>query len=137
MTRRLIVAGGTLLASLALAPAAGATQTNFSTTLGPISIPNAPVQVCMGLSCQTTPSLRGIFVNVMGVYDDASTPPTMTKGACATGRAGGTVTVTAGSGPALVGGSYNGTRLNGAPYMAWLPAVTLPANGTVTISACT
>ena len=135
MKRTLVLIGGTLLVGVALAPSALAAQTGYQWTTGTVQTSNSPVQVCLGGSCQTTPPLSSINLNLSVVTDSSSTAPRMIQGTCA-GGTGATVMVIAGSGPTLVGGSASGTKVDGSPYLTFLSPVTLPPNGTVTASAC-
>ena len=134
--RRLSFVGTFVVATLSFMPTAGAAQQYYNTMVGQFSVPNLPVRLCLGASCQTTPPLKSFLMNVQVVTDDTSTPPVMVKGACPSG-VGGTVTVTAGSGPAAVAAYISGTRPDGSPFLAFTPSASLPPGGTVVASACT
>ena len=107
-----------------------------SGTVGPVSVPNAPVQVCVGSTCQGTPALSSVSLTVTASAEANPVPPTITPGACASG-VGGTLVVKNGSSTATIGGTVSGTLPNGSAFSQPIAPVTVAPNGTTTISACT
>lgn len=135
---RLLFAGGVFVASLA-APSAVLAQAPqwVSGSVGPVPVPNVPVQICVGATCQQTPALSSVGLAVGALTEGNAVPPTFRSGSCAAGT-GGVLFVTGGSAGAIVTGTLNGTLPNGARYEQSIGApINLAPNATTTISACT
>ena len=137
MKSRLLFAGGVLAASLAIASPGQAQAQSVSGAMGPVPVPNVPVQLCVGSTCQQTPVLSSVGLLVSALVDANAVPPTMQTGPCAVGN-GGVMVVRGGSAGEIVTGTLNGTRPDGSQYeQAIGPPILLASNATMTISACT
>lgn len=137
MKSRLLFAGGVLTASLALASAAHAQAQSASTRVGPVPVPNVPVTLCAGSTCQQTPVLSSVGLTISALTHIAAVPPTMQAGSCPVGT-GAVMVVRGGSAGSIVTGTLNGTRPDGSPYEQAIGApIFLSPNMTTTISACT
>ena len=137
MKSRLLFSGGVLVVSLALAGAAHAQAQSVSARMGPVPVPNVPVTLCVGSTCQQTPVLSSVGLTISALTHLTSVPPTMQPGSCTVGS-GGVMVVRGGSSGAIVTGTLNGTRPDGSPYEQSIGApIFLAPNTTATISACT
>ena len=131
-----LLAGGILVASLAMTGTALAQAQTVSGSVGPVPVPNVPVQVCVNSTCQQTPALSAVGLSATASADANPTLPTITPGTCASG-AGGTLVIKGGSSTATVTGSVTGALPNGTQFSQPIGPVTVAPNGTTTISACT
>ena len=136
MKSRRLLGGGILVASLAMTGTALAQTQTVSGSVGPVPVPNVPVQVCVNSTCQQTPALSAVGLNATASAAANPALPTITPGTCASGT-GGTLVIRGGSSTATVTGSVTGTLPNGSPFSAPIPPVTVAPGGTTTISACT
>ena len=136
MRSRALFASGILIASMSVAGIALAAPQTVSGSVGPVPVPNAPVQVCVNSTCQQTPALSSVGLTVTASAEANPVPPTVTPGACASG-AGGTLVVHGGSSTATVSGTVSGTLPNGSAFSQPIAPVTVAPNATTTIGACT
>ena len=134
MKSRALFASGIFIASLAVAgPAFAAT---VSGNVGPVPVPNAPVQVCVNSTCQQTPALSSVALAATATANTTAGLPTITPGTCTSG-VGGTLVVKGGSSAATVSGTVSGTLPNGSAFSQTIAPVTVAPNATTTIGACT
>ena len=137
MKRRLLFFGGVLAASLAVASPVFAELQMVSGSVGPVQVPDVPVQLCVGSGCQQTPVLSSVGLRASAFIEAGAVPPTIQAGSCGTGS-GGVLVLRGGSAGAIVSGVLFGTRPGGAPYEQAIGApINLAPNMTTTISACT
>ena len=140
MRSRTLFASGVLVAALAasltLAGSALAAAQTVSGSVGPVPVSNVPVQVCVNSSCQQTPALSSVALNLTASTDANAALPTITPGTCGSG-VGGTLVVKGGSSAATVSGTVSGTLPNGSAFSQPIAPVTVAPNATTTIGACT
>lgn len=136
MKTRSLLAGAVLMGSLAVTGTALAQSQTVSGSVGPVPVPNVPVQVCVNSTCQQTPALSSVGLTLTASADANAVLPTITPGTCASG-VGGTLVVNGGSSTATVSGSVTGMLPNGSPFSLPIAPVTVAPNGATTISACT
>jgi hypothetical protein len=134
---RTLIATGVLVATVGIVGGGTAfAQTPVSGSAGPIPLPNVPVQICVNNTCQSTPPLSSVSLNATATPNATGGLPTITPGLCTSGI-GPTLTVKTGSTPATLAGTVSGTLPNGTAFSRTLDSLTIPANGTGTVSACT
>lgn len=122
--------------SLALAGTAQAQTRTVSGSVGPVAVPNVPVQVCVGTTCQNAPALSTVGLAVTASADAGGALPTITPSSCSSGS-GAVLVVKGGSTATTVGGTVNGTLSNGSAFTQPIGPVTVAPNGTTTVGACT
>ena len=124
---------------IAMSGQALAVTKTLSASLGPIPLPNVPAQVCVDGTCQSTPALSEVLLDVRVRVDvDAGTLPTITPGTCPAGQTGLALVITTGTTGVTVSGSVTGKLPNGAPINIPVGPITVGAMGqTVTIRVCT
>lgn len=136
MKTRSLFVGAILVASLAMTGTAMAQSQTVSGSVGPVPVPNVPVQVCINSTCQQTPVLSSVGLTATAVANANPSLPTVTPGTCASG-AGGTLVIAGGSSTTTVSSTVSGTLPDGSPFSQTIAPVTVAPNGTTTISACT
>ncbi|MDQ3980100.1 MAG: hypothetical protein M3314_11185, partial [Actinomycetota bacterium] len=137
MKLRTLVAGAIVAGTLGMAGPAVSAPQNVTGTIGPLAVPNAPVEVCVNGDCQETPALSTVALQVTATADPAvGNLPTVTPGPCPGGQLGGVLTVNGGSSGATVSGAVTGTSPTGAPFSQVIPPLTVAPGGTGTVSAC-
>jgi hypothetical protein len=131
------VAAATML--FAMSSQALALTKSVSATVGPIPLPNVPVEVCVDDSCQSTPALGSVSLKVTAKADlKVGTLPAITPGSCPPGESGVVLKVTTGTTKVTVSGNVIGTLPTGAPVNIPVGPVTIgPVNESVTIGVCT
>ncbi len=137
MKVRSLITGAILAGGLAMAGPAAAQPQTVSGSVGPVPVPNVPVQVCVNGTCQQTPALSAVALNVSATADPTvGTPPTITPGPCPGGQLGGVLNVNGGSSGATLSGTVSGTVPTGSSFSQPIPPLTVAPGGTATISAC-
>lgn len=143
--RKAAVAVGSFAGVLALAGTAVA-DTTVRVTVGPIPIPEVPVQVCVtqtdvpgGVNeCVDTPAGESVSLTVIvdvETPEAAVVPPTVTPIACPAGTQGAAAQVFTGSASATIGGSVT-VVVDGTPVTVPIDQVLSPAGQTLTVFAC-
>ena len=144
--RKLTVLACSLAGVLALAGPAAA-DTTIRLTVGPLPIPNVPVEVCVSQSdapedvdeCVSTPAGESISLTVVVTVDTPAvvvTPPTITPIACPAGTSGVAAQVFTGSAEVTVGGSVTVVGDDGTPVTIPIEDVVGDAGQTLTVYAC-
>ncbi|MEX2552826.1 MAG: hypothetical protein WD627_07505 [Actinomycetota bacterium] len=131
------VAAATML--IAMSTQALALTKTVSAAIGPVALPNVPVEVCIDDSCQSTPALRSVSLKVTAKVDlGVGTLPAITPGSCPPGESGAVLKVTTGTTKVTVAGNVTGTLPTGAPINIPVGPVTIgPVDESVTIGVCT
>lgn len=141
--RKLPLTIGIFAALLALAGPAVA-DTTVQLTVGPVAIPNAPVELCVNQDdvpvgdCVETPPAQSVTLTVIVSVDTPEpvvNPPTITPIACPAGTEGVAVEVFTGSAGATISGFIT-IVVNGTPTTIPVNEVVAGAGQTVTIFAC-
>lgn len=149
MTTRLGAGLVSFLAALSLNGPALA-DTTITAQAGPVTIPAAPVQVCINQGevplneCVTTPAAQTVQLNVTVTVPTPAptvTPPTITPVACPAGTEGVALKVNTGGANVTIGGTVTVVVIqNGVPTPLTIPIGPVPvASGpsqTVTVFAC-
>lgn len=138
--RRLSLAASIASAAMLLAMSgqALAVQKTISARVGPVPLPSVPAQVCIDGDCQNTPNLQSVALEVSATFDaDLGTPPTLNPGTCPAGQTGAVLVITTGTTSATVDGVVTATLPDGRTMSIPVGPITIGANETVTISACT
>lgn len=142
--RRLVVgalASAALLAGSA-GSALGATKT-ASADVGPVPVPNVPVQVCVGSDCVSTPPLGSVRLRAAVALTTGSLlslPPIVMPGSCPAGQQGVALRVISlGVGGISIAAEIAGALPAGGPFVHTLGPIETPAVplGVTTVSACT
>lgn len=144
--KRLAMALGTYGGVMALAGTALA-DTTVRVTVGPIPIPNVPVEVCVtqtdvptGVNrCVTTPAGQSVSLTVVVHVETPQpvvVPPAVTPIACPAGTQGVAAQVFTGSGQATVSGSVTVVLNNGTPVTIPIAEVIAAGGQTLTVFAC-
>ncbi len=137
MRLRLVFAGAVLGASLAVAGAAQAEPQSISGSVGPVPVPNVPVQVCVDSTCEQTPALGSVGLTVNAAANGTGVLPTVVPGSCPSGT-GAALVVTGGAAGAVVTGTVKVTLPNGTQFEQPIGApINVAPNTTTTVSACT
>lgn len=130
------VAGAALMTFTAASSAEAAPQT-VTLAVGPIALPGVPVSACVNSTCQTTPSLTSVTLNVSATAD-TSAAPTLTAVSCPNGGTGAAVKLTtATSASATVSAQVSGTKTDGTPFQLSQGQTVNVSTPGVIISACT
>ncbi|MHA6795042.1 hypothetical protein ACVGVM_16235 [Pseudonocardia bannensis] len=140
------VAISSVVGALALAGTASA-GTAASLAVGPVPIPDVPVQVCIsqtdvpgGAGCVGTPAGRSVslVVNVQSATSGpVVVPPSVVRSECPTGTQGVAARVSTGSvSGAAISGAATVTLNNGSPVMVPVNRVVAGSGQTLTIFAC-
>jgi hypothetical protein len=139
------IALGSCAGAMALAGTALA-STNVSLTVGPVPIPNVPVEVCVtqtdvpgGVNdCVTTPAGQSVSV-VVNAQADTPTPvvkpPTITPILCPIGTEGVAAQVFTGSASTTISGSVTVVS-NGNPITVPIKQHVVAPGQTLTVYAC-
>ena len=114
------------------------TSKTVSATVGPVSTPAVPVQVCVDNNCVNGPAASSVALNVSATVAANVNPtvvlPTITPGTCAAGT-GAVLVVNTGSLGAVINGSVTLT-VNGTTQTLPIGQTIATPNKTVTVSAC-
>ena len=141
--RTLPLIGGIFAAVLTMAAPALA-DTTVQLTVGPVAIPNAPVEVCVDQNdvpvddCVETPPAQSVSLTVIVNVDTPEpvvSPPTITPIECPAGTEGVALQVFTGSAEATIGGFVT-IVVNGAPTTIPVDEVVALGGQTVTVFAC-
>lgn len=125
-----------LVTSLA-GPALAASET-ISASVGPVAIPEVPVEICVGDECQTTPPVDSASIALEAMFDvDAGDPPTITQDECPEGQSGLALVVNTGSASATVSGTVTVSLPDGSTETIPVGPVTVGGSESVTVSVCT
>lgn len=124
------------------APALGAVQLkpaweslSVSVSVGPIDVPDVPVEVCVDGTCASTPDLSSFSLKVTATVDATVDKPTMAVSTCGA-FAGASVTTSTGGTGATVVVTVSGTLPDGTPYEQSTGPVSAPPFSSTTASAC-
>ena len=114
------------------------TSKTVSATVGPVSTPAVPVQVCVDNNCVNGPAASSITLSVSATAGANVTPnlvlPTIQPGSCAAGT-GAVLVVNSGSAGATIQGLVRLT-VNGTTQTLPINQTVATPNKTVTVSAC-
>jgi hypothetical protein len=119
--------------ALAMAGTAAATPTTITTMVGPATVPNLPLSVCViPGSCTVTPAAQTVIMTVSATVDNGwpggpTIPPLLSPATCPPGEAGvrlGIVTLDGGT--LTISGTVT-TVVEGASTTAQIGPVTMPA----------
>lgn len=141
--KRFTLSAVVLASVLALAGPALA-DTTVSAKVGPVPLPNVPVQVCVNQTdvpagdCVTTPPAQTVTLEVIvnvKTPNPVLVPPTVTPVQCPAGTEGVAAKVFTGSAAVTIGGSVT-VIVNGAPVVIPVNEVVAPAGQTLTVFAC-
>lgn len=148
MTKLRTLAGAlaTYAAVMALAGTALA-DTTVTVNVGPIPIPNVPVEVCVTQTdvpgavneCVSTPAGDSVSLTVVVHVDTPGlvvVPPTVTPIACPAGTQGVAAQVFTGSAGATIGGFVTVALNGGAPVTIPIAQVIAAGAQTLTVFAC-
>ncbi len=140
MKKATLLAATCCLVSLALigpASALGTTKT-VKATVGPVSVPAVPVQVCVDDTCVTGPAATTVTLTASATaavdVNPTVVPPSITPGTCSAGT-GAVLVVNTGSVGATVQGLVKLT-VNGTTQTIPISETIATPNKTVTVSAC-
>ncbi len=144
--RRLPLAAVPLVGVLALAGPALA-GTTVRATVGPVPIPDVPVEVCVTQTdlpepvneCATTPAGESISLTVVVTVDTPEpvlVPPSVNPVACPAGTEGVAAKVFTGSAAATIGGSVTVIVDGGTPVTVPINEVIAGGGQTLTVLAC-
>jgi hypothetical protein len=132
-----------MLVALVLPPVLGAEKipgpgsTNcVSVTIGPVPVPNVPVEVCINNSCTSTPVLTTLELKVTACAETTVGIPTVTTSHCPRSAVGGGVTITTGGTNATVTVTVSGKLPDGTPYSQTIGPTTVLPLSTVAVTAC-
>lgn len=132
---RTLRAGFLFAAAMSIMAGPASAQTNtVSASVGPVPVPNVPVEVCVNDDCQTTPALSAVALRVEATADAGGVAPTITIGECPSGT--GVALVVQSAGDAVVSGEVTGTLPDGSSFSQPIGPVAI-GEGTTTVSACT
>lgn len=145
LSRRFALTAVSLVSILALAGPALA-DTTVTLTVGPVPIPEVPVEVCITQTdlpdpineCVTTPPADTLTLTVVVTVETPEpvlVPPAVTPIACPAGTEGVAVQVFTGSAAAAIGGSVT-VIINGEAVTVPIAEVIAPAGQTLTVLAC-
>jgi hypothetical protein len=144
--RRFGIAVSLCIGALALTGTALA-DTTASLAVGPVPIPNVPVEVCVTQTdvpggvkdCVTTPAGQSVSL-VVNAQADTPTPvvkpPTITPIPCPAGTQGAAARVSTGSVSTTITGTVTIVLNNGTPTTIPIDLVVAPPGQTVTLFAC-
>lgn len=125
---------GAAIAGLALSTSAWAAP-GADVTLGPVVVPEGPLQVCVGERCEPTPPVTSVAMTLSATAPGVGTEPRVTAVRCPTGT-GVAAQVTAGPGGETVSGTL--TIVSGGATVALPLRQTLaPGAPPLLITACT
>jgi hypothetical protein len=144
--RTLGVAVSSCVGVLALAGTALAC-TNASLALGPVPVPNVPVQVCVTQTdvpgevreCVSTPTAESVSLVVNAHAETPTTtvePPKIVPIACPTGTQGAAAQVSTGSASTTVSGSVTVVRTNGGSTTVPIKRVVAAGGQSAKVFAC-
>lgn len=139
-----------MLAALVSVLALGGTahaDTTVELTVGPVPIPDVPVEVCVTQSdvpdgvdeCVETPAGESVSLTVIvtvNTPEPVLVPPTITPIECPAGTEGVAAKVFAGSAEVTIGGSVTVVLDDGEPVVIPIEEVVVAGGQTVTVFAC-
>ncbi|HYX44196.1 MAG TPA: hypothetical protein VE760_04070 [Acidimicrobiales bacterium] len=140
MKRATLLAAACSLLSLAVIGPASAVGTSktVSATVGPVSVPAVPVQICVDTTCASGPAATTVTLtaSAQAALDVNPTvvPPSITPGTCPAGT-GAVLAVNTGSVGATIQGLVKLT-VNGTTQTIPIAQTIATPNKTVTVSAC-
>jgi len=120
-----------------LSLASSAHAADITVDVGPVSIPNLPVEACFEEGCITTPALSEASASV-SITTSGLVIPTITATDCPVGQYGVVLNITSAvSASAVVTAELTGLLVNCSPYALPLDPVEVTlSTDPVTISAC-
>ena len=139
MLRKSLLIGVAMVAALLALAGTASAAIPIRVALGPVPVPSAPLQVCVGSNCVdvTTPQSVSLVVTAtvsrpgLGVI-----PPTVLPVACPAGTRGLAVRVTPGSLGVDLDGSVTVAVTGSTPVTVPIDLTLSPGARPVTISAC-
>lgn len=123
------------LHAVAINPEPSWESITVSANVGPIDVPDVPVEVCLNTTCVSTPDLSNFSLQVTATVDVTVEAPTMSVRTCGS-FAGASVTTSTGATAATVVATVSGTLPDGTPYEQSLGPVSAPPFSKTEASAC-
>lgn len=129
---------GLASAAAVLAVTGIAAAATVSLTIGPLPLPDIPVEVCINSTCIETPALESASLNVTA-QAAGLVVPVIIPGPCPSGQIGSVLTVSSLTpGDVTIGATLSGTLPTGQAFSQAIGPVTLPLgpSNSATVSVC-